>query len=217
MSFQTNLIPNSRVLTFTGINREIKSIPPQLNQLPQVEMQQVHKNQVTECKEDKSYCVLQADAIFTTLPNLVLKVKHADCLPILVVAELKANTHSPHSTTQSPKAIAVIHAGRKSTEQKITNKVCQTLKNKFQIKQINFWLGPCICDDCYQINKETNKHYDLRAENLKQISSQFSNAQYTTHNFNECTCHQADKYFSYRREGKQVKMNWSGILLKTPG
>ena len=221
MPFQANLIPNSsfnspakgvvaqdkQILTYTAIDREVDSVPKQLINLAQVEMQQVHSNEVTEVTNNLSHCVLQADAVFTIQSNLILKVKHADCLPILVNGEWIMDNG------RKEKVIAVIHAGRKGTEQKITEKVCRILKNKFEIKQVNFWLGPCICEACYQVNRQIDEHYDLRTENLKQIYNNFASHEVKVTSYDKCTCHQASKYFSYRREKAGVSMNWSGIAL----
>ena len=80
-----------------------------LNNSPLIQMNQTHSNHSEEITTKQSKMIEDTDAIYTTQENILLTVKTADCLPILIF---------------HPKPlIAVIHAGRKGTDQHITTSV----------------------------------------------------------------------------------------------
>ncbi len=198
MPFLTQLFKPNNILSFTSTGREKSSVPKDLNNLAQVEMQQVHGNNICEVVNTDNHCVLNCDAIYTSQKSLLLKVKTADCLPILIAGDNFA---------------AAAHAGRRGTELKIAKKLCNELKKKFSPKIVSIYFGPHICKKCYQINRETDEHYDLLSENRQQIFSVFPEAQLVNETWQYCTAHENQKFFSYRKEGKGVFMNWSGIVL----
>lgn len=198
MPFLTQLFKQNNILSFTSTGREKSSVPDNLNNLSQVEMQQVHGNNTCEVVNTNNHCVLNCDAIYTRQKSLLLKVKTADCLPILIAGD---------------KFAAAAHAGRRGTELKIAKKLCDELKKKFSPENVFVYFGPHICKKCYQINCETDEHYDLLSENLQQIFSVFPEAQLVNKTEQFCTAHENEKFFSYRKEGKGVLMNWSGIVL----
>ena len=190
---------NSDEITAYSLERTESNYSP-LNDLPTISLEQTHSAEFTEITNPVHQTVLTADAAFTRIPNLHLKVKHADCLPILF--------YHP-----SP-LIGVVHAGRKSTEQQLLQKLLLHLKNNFNIDdRLELWFGPAICKDCYQVNKEKNLHYDLIKNNTEQVRKIFSEAQTTISYSNRCTAHENNDFYSYRKEGKGVPMNWSGIAL----
>jgi YfiH family protein len=193
-----NIFQSSKVATYTVGKNE--AITPLLEQLPTVTLEQTHSANFIEITEAQTVTVKNVDAVITKVPNLHLKIKHADCLPILI--------YHPQPL------IAAIHAGRKGTEQLILTKVLEYLKSSHGVSdQLSLWFGPAICESCYQIDKATNKHYNLIAKNTEQVRAVFSESQATITYSNICTAHNNDEFFSYRKEGKGVPMNWSGITL----
>ena len=131
------------------------------------------------------------------LKNLTLITRTADCLPILIY---------------TPTVIAAIHAGRKSTELKILEKVLVKMQKEFNINtHFHIYFGPHICKENYEINPETKEHYELRQQNVNQIQSVLNTKQYTLYEKNICTKQHVSTYFSYREEGGRF---YSGISLR---
>lgn len=173
-----------------------------INDLPTISLEQTHSAEFTEVTYPVHHTILTADAAFTRTPNLHLKVKHADCLPVLLY--------------HPSQLIGVVHAGRKSTEQQILYKLLLHLKKNINItSQLELWFGPAICNKCYQIDQANKLHYDLIQKNTEQVRKLFSENQATIKNSNLCTAHENEQFYSYRKEGKGVPMNWSGIALVT--
>ncbi|NCN03528.1 MAG: polyphenol oxidase family protein [Candidatus Pacebacteria bacterium] len=141
------------------------------------------------------------DGIFTDQKNKVLVIKVADCYPILFY----------HQTG----IIGAVHAGRVGTESQIIQKVLNHFKEERQLdKGWVIWLGPRICNDCYQINRETDEHYDLRAKNIEQIQKELDGQLNFAIDSGFCTAHQNDWFYSYRKEGSGVKMNYGLVALR---
>ncbi len=167
---------------------------------PTISMQQTHSDHLQVVTEPRTQVLLDTDAALTTLANVTLQVKTADCLPILIYHPLSI--------------IGVVHAGRKGTKQKILQKTLKYINQHFDIKnKLEIFFGPCICSACYQVDRVTDLHYDLINENMKQILSLFNSSQANIWLSHQCTCHQPEKYYSYRREGEGVQMNTCSIRL----
>lgn len=171
-------------------------------------MIQTHTNQFAfvdeEIKEQLDGKIVffdEIDGIFTDQKKIVLVVKAADCYPILFY----------HSFG----IIGVVHAGRMGTEQEIVKKVLHYFKEEKGLEDNWYiWLGPKICKDCYQINRKTDEHYDLRAKNIEQIKEVLEGNKNFAVDSEFCTAHQNDWFYSYRKEGSGVKMNYGLIALK---
>lgn len=141
------------------------------------------------------------DSVFTNDPNLVLVVKTADCYPILLY---------------HPKGVVgVVHAGRAGTEKKILAKALKSMidREKWFKTGWQIWFGPKICADCYQINKKTDEHYDLKSKNAKQLLEVLEGTDNHALDSGFCTAHQNDWFYSYRKEGAGVGMNYGMIAL----
>ena len=165
-----------------------------------VQMEQVHQakfalfeNEITATKK-----IAGLDGILTTNPNVLLTVRTADCLPILL--------HHPSGL------IGAIHAGRKGTQQHILQKVLTFLKETKKINSnISLWFGPAICETCYQINRTTDTHYNLIAENMSQAYTVFAPEDISLTIEADCTQCLDDEYHSYRVEQEAVQMNHAAI------
>lgn len=206
MTAQSNFFPQTPTVTYsTEKSSALQSLAditnlPELKTFSVVEMEQVHGNAVAVVTQSAAPRIIGVDAVITTLPNTLLVVRTADCVPILLYHPLPL--------------IAVIHAGRRGVQQLIMRKVLKTLKNEFGIEEnFQLWLGPHICEKCYQINPETDEHFNLESALMHQIHTELGGKQYSTTTVANCTRHNPDLYHSYRREGKGVKMNYSAIGL----
>jgi len=152
------------------------------------------------------------DAMVTRLPDVLIAIQTADCLPLLI-GDPKTGT------------MAAIHAGWRGTAGRITER---TIADMMLLHGVNTRdciaaLGPTACVDCYEVGqdvieryksefgywrtllvnfKENGKaHLDIRAANVQQLrfcgfdEDRIHVAEY-------CTMHQNELFFSYRREGK---------------
>jgi copper oxidase (laccase) domain-containing protein len=190
-------------------------------------MQQVHGNKITNLDlldlstSNDIIKIDNVDACFTTKKNLLLCVKSADCLPILI----SGFGTKKESRNQAIPFVAAAHAGRKGTQLNILFNLLEKINTELDIvktlanNQLNIWFGPAICVDCYQIDRAQDIHYNLIEENKKQIIKFLKNHQIENHKNlnlvvkNNCTLHEPEKYHSYRKTGKGVKMNYSFIKI----
>jgi len=167
-----------------------------------VMMNQVHGNHVRLISQtqirSQSIEVFKTDAVMTEEKSVWLAVKTADCVPILIY---------------HPKpVIAAIHAGRKGLELGVISNTLQKIQQKTnQLDGLKIWLGPCICESCYEINRETKEHYNLLEKAVAQIESFVQKP--TIHISGMCTSCQNEDFFSYRK-GDVTERLYSLIKLK---
>jgi copper oxidase (laccase) domain-containing protein len=185
---------------FSGRDGSLKQLITklQLTNKQLIEMEQVHGDGIAVIASAITKNIPQVDSVLTTNPNLMLAVRTADCLPVLLA----------HPTG----LIGAMHAGRKSTELKIVQKTLEIARDEFGVqKDLSLWLGPHICEQCYQINRELDLHFNLLSENLAQINSVYDPSQVSIQISKHCTAHQTQHFYSYRKEGAGVPMNYSVI------
>jgi len=211
----TNILPDLKVKSlFLGKDEHLDEVLEQeFSGYKVVRMIQTHSDNVvffdqeisdslavSEDCTDEIIFFDDVDGIFTDQKNVVLVVKVADCYPILA--------HHPQGVA------GVIHAGRVGTEKQIIKKALELAIEKTDLKTgWQIWLGPKICKDCYQINRETDEQYDLKAKNVEQIESTLGGEDNFALDSELCTVHHGEWFYSYRREGKGVKMNYGLIGL----
>lgn len=83
----------------------------------------------------------EADAQWTFEAKRPLLIKTADCLPIMI-------------SINNGEYIAAIHAGWRGVQQKIITEFFSEVKNKFEIKKIDVWIGPHIQKDSFEIDEK---------------------------------------------------------------
>jgi polyphenol oxidase len=169
-----------------------------------IDMEQVHSNDIFEvnmmprsCNRETVVCV---DGLITKLKNVFLVVRTADCMPVIV--------YHPKSI------IAVVHAGRKGTEECILYKALENIKERFNIFDgFKIWFGPAICNNCYQIDKKDNIYYDLVGQNKRQLAQAIDINKSTITYSNMCTCCKNDVFYSYRKEGQNAGRIYSIVKM----
>ncbi len=110
-------------------------------------MHQVHGNRVAMVEHGG--LVPETDAIITAAPELWLAVKTADCVPILI---------------SSPRAVAAIHAGWRSTEQNILPKTIGLLCTEFNQtpEDLHLALGPCLSQPHFEVEATFQHRFTVR-------------------------------------------------------
>ncbi|MDR1453877.1 MAG: polyphenol oxidase family protein [Candidatus Margulisbacteria bacterium] len=152
---------------------------------------------------EKPFCGQQEidgyDGLTTRQKEITLVIQTADCAPILFF--------DPRTQT-----IAAAHAGRAGTELGFAAKMVAQLSEVYSVNPADLLagIGPAICANCYQIDRAQNIHYDLQAENQKQLTAAgVRNIELS----GLCTaCNAVERFYSYRRE-KTTRRNFAFIKL----
>ena len=109
---------------------------------------QVHGDAILVIKAHGSYFSsndeLNYDAIVTSRADLAICIKTADCVPVLIVDQVK-------------KVIAVVHAGWKGTAMEISPKVIRLMQKQYGCLQQDILaaIGPSIGKCCYEVDPVT--------------------------------------------------------------
>lgn len=164
-------------------------------------LSQIHSTKAVVIEEDESR---EADAAITRSKDTVLAIMTADCLPILLCN--KEGTE-----------IAAIHAGWRG----LVNGVVENTLNKMLSSpaQLMAWIGPAICQSCFEVGIEVKEHYENRYDfaasafkpqhnkwlaNLPLLAEKILNNSgvLDVYQSNACTFEQKSDFFSYRRESQ---------------
>ena len=175
--------------------------------------EQVFSNKIHVCKkEDGGKKIKGVDGLISNLPNQVLAILTADCLPILMYDKKK-------------KVVAALHGGRECLTKGTLEKAVEKMKKKFksQSKDILVAIGPHIrvChywlrEKTYQKLKETKfKKYFLKKKgkiyfNLTKLTvSQLLKSGIKKENIEDCKictyCHYKN-FFSFRKSEEKPEI-----------
>lgn len=178
-------------------------------------LNQVHGLEVINAAQ--STCLQDADAAFSTKPNVVCVTMTADCLPVLLCD--KAGT-----------VVAAAHAGWRG----LCDGVIEATVEKMQVpvSEILVWLGPAIGPDAFEVGSEVMAQFvakDQAAQSAfkaygdKWLCNMYLIAMQRLHHIgvtqiygasiNEdfCTYHDETRFFSFRRDnvtGRMASMIW---------
>jgi polyphenol oxidase len=113
-----------------------------------VHSRQVHGTEIThwETALPAGMLVVEGfDAHLTAMPNLLLAVSLADCVPVFLVSE-------------RPRAVALAHAGWRGAAGGIVEKSVRALIERCGASPGAMWLhcGPAICGRCYEVGPEVH-------------------------------------------------------------
>lgn len=114
-------------------------------------MRQVHGNKVlavTSADIPQAGHIPDADAMVTNVPEAVLSVRTADCLPVFL--------YDPEK-----KCIGLVHAGWKGSALKIVERTLDVLKKDYgsQPADVLAAFGPSIRECCYEVGEEFTKTF----------------------------------------------------------
>lgn len=172
-------------------------------------VEQVHGREVVTLSGSESAAdvrAMQADAIVTRAPGLVLGVRTADCVPILLA--------------DAEGRVAAVHAGWRGTAAGVVSAAIDALVALgANPDSIIAAVGPAICARCFEVGEEVadqftqvapaaiarepgkKPHIDLAAANHLQL---LDGGISPTHIWRSgrCTMHEPTDFYSYRRDGK---------------
>lgn len=173
---------------------------------PIAHMHQVHGNRLVYA--EKSGLYEDCDGIYTDQPDLWLAVKTADCAPVLI---------------SSPRAVAAIHLGWRSTQADLLFKVVETLCTEFAQgpEDLHLAIGPCLAQPNFEVETSFRNIFNvphperyftnnrpghvlmdlpgiIRGQALKAGVLDIH-----VHTLNRCTFAEPDNFHSYRRAKQQ--------------
>jgi polyphenol oxidase len=169
-------------------------------------LKQVHGASVVEAPWDG---MPEADASVASREGCLLGIKTADCLPVLLV-------------DPSRRLVAAAHAGWRGTAAGVASRAVLALVARgSRPEDLLAVLGPGIGPCCYEVGEELRQafgqsgaahfrpgpsgrpHLDVRAANVRQLHEAGVRPE-SVHHVKECTRCLADRYHSYRRDGKEA-------------
>ncbi|SJZ42358.1 conserved hypothetical protein [Trichlorobacter thiogenes] len=166
---------------------------------------------------------LEADAIITNQPDVMIGVTVADCVPILLFDPIK-------------KVIAAVHAGWQGTAAQIVLQAVEGMAKIFgcRTKDIQAVIGPCINSCCYEVDQPVKDGFknltvlwnavaeptgagkwrlDLALANRMQLEDAGLRVD-AIQTLGHCVCCQKEWFFSYRRDGGETGRQMGFIMLK---
>ena len=116
-----------------------------------VNIRQVHGHAVVVIQSETDYAnysIKEADAITTNVVNVPIVIRTADCVPVFL-----------HDTKNN--AIALIHAGWKSTQQRIVQETLRTMKEMWgtRAEDVKAALGPAIQEGSCEVGNEFKQYF----------------------------------------------------------
>ncbi|KTD22828.1 Laccase domain protein yfiH [Legionella lansingensis] len=168
-------------------------------------LEQIHSNVCVVTEEDNNRV---ADAAITRTARQPLAILTADCLPILLC-------------NQEGNEIAAIHAGWRGLVNGIVENTLARIKSAPD--KLMAWIGPAICQSCYETGPEVLESYQKRYPfatqefrpigekwhaNLAKLAERILNYSGVTavYQSNSCTFEQKNDFYSYRRESQTGRM-----------
>lgn len=112
-------------------------------------LHQIHSDNVLIFKSgDYEFNENEGDGIITNESNVIIGAFTADCVPVILVDEVKG-------------VIAAIHSGWKGTFNSITKKTIEKMIDQYSvnIKDIKVYIGPHIRQCCYEVSDELKQKF----------------------------------------------------------
>ncbi len=158
--------------------------------------------------------IADTDAFITDKSGLPLAIFTADCLSVFV--------YDPHAP-----AIGLVHAGWRSSKERILFKTIALMKERFNTdpRRICVAFGPAIRECCYEVGADFNDYFPgavqqrgrayyldlIRVNKLQALEAGVQEALITDSGI--CTCCRNEDLFSYRKEGKSCGRMMSVVML----
>ena len=182
-----------------------------------VEAEQVHGGSLAVIRSASAaaFSVPGCDALMTDTPGLALRIRTADCLPVLFAAPARG-------------AIAIAHAGWCGLAASLPARVVAAFRHVFhsRAEELTVAIGPAIRSCCYDVGPEFLERFgsfveerqgrrtcNLIAAAIGQLRACGVRAG-RIFDTQRCTACEPDAWFSLRREGQDTGRLTSFILLQ---
>ena len=115
---------------------------------PLVTLRQIHSDLI-HCVAQVPEQTLAGDGLITQMPNIIIGIQTADCIPIILVDTKR-------------KAVGVFHAGWRGTVKRIVEKGVGEMRRYFGTlpRDIRAAIGPGIHSCCYQVGPEVRDNFE---------------------------------------------------------
>ncbi len=203
---------------------QVTPVPPDYPYV--ISLKQIHGRDVVVFDEPidvDSSMTYEGDALVTTQPNVLLVVRTADCVPVLV-ADIERQV------------IGAVHAGWRGAVAGIVLETLAVLTQRHGAKKehLRVVIGPSIGSCCFEVDdpviRPIKERFSFWPDVLKPTSSthakvnlkglvfhqllQAGISSSAIRQSDDCTQCDANRYFSYRREGRVNGTMLSGIMMK---
>jgi len=202
----------------SSLQRDLLKEQVQLSCSKVFNIRQIHGNKVivaTTKSYKESNAIVQADAIITRDIDVPIAIRTADCLPVFIF-------------DPKQKAVAIVHAGWRSTQKKIVQNALKKMKEKFKTnaRDVKVAFGPALRNCCYEVTEEFLKYFpketkhkggilyfDLPLANKHQL---LSSGVLGKNIFDSQVCtFCTKKSFSHRRDHERAGRMLSVMMLKS--
>lgn len=180
-----------------------------------ISSKQVHSSNV-KIVDNTSFTYEDTDALISNIPNSLILMNFADCVPIIL--------YSKNENTG-----AIVHAGWRGTASEILKKTIIKMRDELNIcsKDITALIGPSIGQCCFETDEDVfkqliknyknekiyhkrNNKFFINLKELNKIQLQEQGVE-NIDICSYCTCCMSDIFFSYRKE-KGVTARHSAIV-----
>jgi YfiH family protein len=156
---------------------------------------------------ESATAVSETDALITEVPEVILAIFTADCLPVFL--------YDPDRP-----AIAVIHAGWRGAIGGIVERTVAAMIKQYRTTPERLWaaIGPAICKRCFQVQPDVAERFgkaDSLAVRVEAVGAYVDLAGFAARQLvgygvawekidilAPCTACNRDTFFSYRAEGR---------------
>lgn len=197
------------------------SLVEKYSKLPRIaQLKQIHSADVIVLDDIENHDDLtEGDSIITSLKDVGIGIRTADCVPILLADKNKS-------------VVAAVHAGWRGTLYEIAVNTVNTINSEYGISpsELTSVIGPSISSCCYEVGEDVATLFKERFSDCDQYLFESGESKYVLdlstankialekagvleiENVDTCTkCN--ENFYSYRREGKGVSTQLSFIAL----
>ncbi len=207
-------------------NRSILTRTFGISQDRLITVQQTHGSDILAIdapNDDYSHFLeLEADAIITNQPGVMIGVTVADCVPVLLFDPVKG-------------VIGAVHAGWQGCAAQITRQTVQGMERLFgsRPQDLQAAIGPCIGPCCYEVDQPVKDGFDKNRTSWESVAESCAPGKWrldmalinrmqleeagvpitAIQSSGVCVCCHRELFFSYRRDNGETGRQMGFIML----